>query len=131
MHEVKIKLETSVDERAILFKIWFIYNFSGRELRKNWDIPSELMRVLVVLTSKDIFGDNLDYYGVFHVSDMINQYIRLEPNKKKDWLKQQRVRAESIEWDTREREAEDERRLKETREENKLEPRRTRSMTQR
>ncbi|CAG8603858.1 7828_t:CDS:2 [Ambispora gerdemannii] len=77
---------------------------SEATLRDTWDIPEDLINILVPLTPQDIFKDGIRYYWAHSISDYIQDYITLEKKDKENWLTNKKPELENAIHDTIERE---------------------------
>ncbi|CAG8563068.1 8235_t:CDS:2 [Ambispora gerdemannii] len=64
---------------------------SERTIRYEWDFPESIIKILIPITLKDLFGDYLRYYWIPSVSQQIDEFINLEPAEEKPWLKSKSI----------------------------------------
>ncbi|CAG8564549.1 920_t:CDS:2 [Ambispora leptoticha] len=60
---------------------------SENTIRYEWDFPESIIKILIPITLKDLFGDYLRYYWIASVGQQIDEFINLEPTEEKPWLK--------------------------------------------
>ncbi|KAG9305020.1 hypothetical protein G9A89_007423 [Geosiphon pyriformis] len=84
---------------------------SKQHLKKEWDLPQELIDSLPTMTQHDIFDDGEIYLWKSDISTVINEYLLLSVFAAQEWLYEISSQSKIIAQKTAERESWDKRRI--------------------